>query len=44
LEELQSAVLAYKDKQVFYIAGDLSSAQPIDSENGGYGNRAVKRV
>ena len=44
LEELQSAVLAYKDKKIFYISGDLTSAQPFDAENGGYGHRAIKKV
>jgi len=44
LEEIQEAVLAYKDKKVYYIPWDLSSAQPIDAENGGYWNRAVQRV
>lgn len=44
LEEIQGAVLAYKDKLVFFVAGDLSSSKPLDAENGGYGNRAVKKV
>ncbi len=44
LEEMQDGVLAYKDKKIYFIDGLLSSAKALDSENGGYWNRAVKRV
>ena len=44
LEELQESVLAYKDKKVFNIAGDLTSSKPTDAENWGYGDRAIQRV
>lgn len=44
IEELQSTVLVYKSKSIYQVAWDLTSAQPIDTENGWYGNRAIKRV
>ena len=43
-EELQESVLVYKDKKVFNVAWDLSEAKPLDAENGGYWERAIRRV
>lgn len=44
LEELQQQVQVFKDRRVYSVAGDGSSALPTDSESGGYSDRAIKRV
>lgn len=44
MEELQQEVLVFKWKKVFNISWDLSSALPLDAENGWYWERSIKRV
>ncbi len=44
MEELQQEVLVFKGKKVFNVPGDLSSATALDAENGGYGERSIRRV
>jgi len=44
LEELQKEVLAFKNKKIYSVPWDLTSALPLDAENGWYWDRSIQRV
>ena len=44
LEELQKESLVFKNKKVYSVPWDLTSALPLDAENGWYWDKAIERV
>lgn len=44
LLDLWNVLMVFKNKKIYSVAWDLATSQPIDAQNWGYCNRAIKNV